>query len=113
MILYIFLFILHQDRGRSMNRTNLNYVVDVILTVLFLAVAITGFVMLLALPSGVPQGRYQEFIGITKATWAQMHNVSSILMTVLMVVHIALHKRWIYCTTRNIFKKEDKNCEID
>jgi hypothetical protein len=57
-----------------MNRMKLNYSVDVILTVLFLIIAVTGFVMLFVIPSGVPRGRYQEYLGITKATWTLIHN---------------------------------------
>jgi hypothetical protein len=56
-----------------MNRTKVSYSVDVILNILFLVVAVTGFVMFLVIPSGVPKGQYQEYLGITKATWTLIH----------------------------------------
>lgn len=96
-----------------MNRMKLNYSVDVILTLLFLIVAVTGFVMLFVIPSGVPRGRYQEYMGITKATWTLFHNRSAIMMTFFAAIHLVLHKRWIICATKNIFKKQENKCSND
>lgn len=97
-----------------MNRMKLNYSVDLILTILFITVAITGFVLYLVIPSGIPQGRYQEYMGFTKATWTLVHNRSAILMTLFTGIHLALHKKWICCVTRSICKKEDDTeCKIN
>ncbi|ETA67123.1 MAG: hypothetical protein PWQ51_2036 [Methanolobus sp.] len=99
-----------------MNRPKMNYYIDILLTVLFIIVAITGFVLYLAIPSGVQRGRYQEFIGITKATWTLVHNKSAILLTLLTGFHFVLHKRWMCCMTKNLFKndedKENTECEL-
>ncbi|WP_342305677.1 DUF4405 domain-containing protein [Methanolobus sp. ZRKC5] len=92
-----------------MNRIKLNYCVDAMLTILFLAVAVTGFVMYLVIPPGVPKGRYQEYLGLTKATWTLIHNRSAILMTSFTGVHLVLHQKWICCTTKNILKNEEKD----
>lgn len=92
-----------------MNRIKLNYSVDLILTVLFIVVAVTGFVMYLVIPSGVQHGRYQEYMGITKATWTLIHNRSAILMTLFTGIHLALHRKWIRCATKIIFTGKDKN----
>ncbi|WMW24562.1 DUF4405 domain-containing protein [Methanolobus sediminis] len=98
-----------------MNISKLNYYVDILLAVLFIVVAITGFVLYLVIPSGVRQGRYQEFIGITKVTWTLIHNRSAILLTLLTGLHFVLHKRWMCCMTRNLFKREGdrKNTECE
>lgn len=69
--------------------------------------------MFFLIPSGVPRGRYQEYLGITKATWTLIHNRSAIMMTVFIGIHFVLHKRWICCTTRNILKKQDNECPVD
>jgi hypothetical protein len=96
-----------------MNRMKLNYSIDAILTILFLLVAVTGFVMYLVIPSGVPKGRYQEYMGMTKATWTLIHNRSAIMMTFFSGIHLILHQKWICCATKNIFKKEEENkCPI-
>ncbi|WP_292467727.1 DUF4405 domain-containing protein [Methanolobus sp.] len=91
-----------------MNRTKVSYSVDVILTILFLVVAVTGFVMFLVIPSGVPKGQYQEYLGITKATWTLIHNRSAIIMTLFMGLHLVLHRKWMCYAKRNIFKKRKK-----
>lgn len=83
-----------------------NYSVDLILTVLFTIVVITGFVMYPMIPSAVPKGRFQEYMGITKATWTLIHNISAILMTLLTGIHLVLHKRWICCATKSMIRKE-------
>jgi cytochrome b subunit of formate dehydrogenase len=100
-----------------MNRSELNYYVDILLTILFIIVAITGFVLYLAIPDGVQRGRYQEFIGITKATWTLIHNKSSILFTLFTALHFILHKNWMCCMTGNLFKRKGEQktieCEIN
>ncbi|MBP1908794.1 DUF4405 domain-containing protein [Methanolobus bombayensis] len=98
-----------------MNKSEVNYYTDIVLTILFIAVAITGFILYLAIPSGVQRGRYQEFIGITKATWTLIHNRTSILLTLFTGLHLLLHKKWIFCMTKNMFKKseqKDAECEL-
>ncbi|MEZ5336158.1 MAG: DUF4405 domain-containing protein [Methanolobus sp.] len=97
-----------------MNRMKLNYSIDLILTILFIVVAVTGFVLYLVIPSGVQHGRYQEFLGITKSTWTLIHNRSAILMTLFTGIHLILHKKWICCVTKSIItSKEDTECSIE
>lgn len=84
------------------------------LMILFLVVAFAGFFMYFFIPSGVPHGRYVVYLSLTKATWTWIHNKSAILMTLLLIPHLALHRKWIICTTVNFFRKEKKkegNCE--
>ncbi|WP_445475775.1 DUF4405 domain-containing protein [Methanococcoides methylutens] len=88
-----------------MNRTRTNYIVDIILLVLFMIVAFTGFFMYLIIPEGVPQGRYQVYAGLTKATWTMIHNRSSILLTGFIGIHFLLHWKWITCIKANLFLK--------
>jgi cytochrome b subunit of formate dehydrogenase len=96
-----------------MNRTKANYYVDLILTLLFIMVLITGLVMYLVIPGGVRHGRYQEYLGLTKASWTLIHNRSAILMTAMVGLHLVLHKKWIGCATRNILtRNNNKKCEL-
>ncbi len=81
---------------------------DLILFLLFIIVAFTGFFMYLVIPEGIPQGRYQVYMGLTKATWTIIHNRSSILLTVFVAVHFILHWKWITCIKRNLFGKGKK-----
>ncbi|UGV41253.1 DUF4405 domain-containing protein [Methanococcoides orientis] len=91
-----------------MNRTRTNYIVDLILLLLFIIVAFTGFFMYLVIPEGIPQGRYQDYMGLTKATWTMIHNKSSILLTVFVAVHFILHWKWITYIKRNFIGKSEK-----
>lgn len=100
-----------------MNKTKINYAVDVILTFLFIIVAVIGFFMYLVIPEGVTQGRYQVYMGLSKATWIMIHNRTSILLTVFVLIHFILHLKWIKCITANIFSKSGKRngeliCEL-
>ncbi|MCQ1536787.1 DUF4405 domain-containing protein [Methanosarcina sp. KYL-1] len=95
-----------------MNRTKLNYIVDLILTTLFLGVAGTGLLMYFFMPSGIPRGKYVVYMGLTKATWVWIHSRAGILMTIIIVVHLILHWHWIVYTTRNFFRKRKEKTEI-
>jgi hypothetical protein len=92
-----------------MNKTKLNYIVDVVLGLSFLAAAITGLVLFFFLPGGVRQGRLQEFLGVIKETWSGVHTWAGIAMIVLSVVHLILHWNWIMCMTKSLLKKKPKD----
>ncbi|WP_410508257.1 DUF4405 domain-containing protein [Methanosarcina hadiensis] len=93
-----------------MNKQKLNYLVDIALTVLFFGVAGTGSFMYFFIPSGIPRGRYIVYMGLTKATWIWLHSRAGILMSVIIIIHLILHWKWIVCTTRSFFRKE--KCEL-
>lgn len=99
-----------EARSGKLNKQKLNYLVDLALTTLFFGVAGTGFFMYFFIPSGVPRGRYIVYMGLTKATWVWMHSRAGILMSVVIIIHLILHWKWIVCTTRNFFRKE--KCEL-
>lgn len=83
-----------------------NYIVDFLMTVSFIITAITGLVLFFFFPSGVRQGRYQEFLGITKAVWINLHNWAGIIMIILVILHFVLHWDWIVSTTKGFFSKK-------
>ncbi|WP_082089096.1 DUF4405 domain-containing protein [Methanosarcina siciliae] len=94
-----------------MNRQKTNYSVDLVLTTLFFIVAFTGLYMHYFIPSGIQRGRYVVYMGLTKATWIWIHSKAGILMTILVIIHFILHWKWIVCTTKNFFRKEQ--CELE
>ena len=98
-----------------MNRTKLNYLLDLIITIIFIIVAFTGFFMHIAIPEGIPRGRYQEYMGITKALWTIIHTRSSMLLSIGIGIHIILHKNWISCVTASLLKRKNEEhlCKID
>lgn len=92
-----------------MKRSKLNFIVDLAILFLFLVVAFTGFYMYIFIPSGVPQGRNQIYLGLTKATWTMINRVS-IILTIAVLVHTLLHYKWLSCMTSNLLTNS-KECE--
>ena len=91
-----------------MSKLKLNYLVDFLAAISFLIVAKTGLIIFFFLPEGVRRGGYQEFFGITKNTYVGIHNWSGIILIILIVFHFILHWQWIVCTTKNLFKENEK-----
>ncbi|MBN2142201.1 DUF4405 domain-containing protein [Candidatus Woesearchaeota archaeon] len=88
-----------------MNKIKVNYIVDAILGLSFIVTAVTGMLLFIFMPSGVRQGRLQEFLGVTKETWTFYHDWAGIIMIALALVHLILHWNWIVCMTKSFFKK--------
>jgi cytochrome b subunit of formate dehydrogenase len=93
-----------------MNKLKINYVVDFLAFISFVITALTGLALKIFLPSGVRQGRLQEFIETPKVTWLEIHDWAGILLVVLVIIHLILHWDWIVCMTKNVFKLD--TCEI-
>lgn len=89
-----------------MDKTKINYLVDVIMALSFFAVAFTGLVLLFYLPGGMQGGGYREFLGITKHTWSSIHNISGVIMILLAMAHLVLHRKWMVSMTKNVFRKK-------
>ena len=91
-----------------MNKNKLNYTIDFLLSVSFIVLAVSGLAIFFFLPSGVRQGGFQEFFGIEKNVWTDVHNWSGIIFILLILLHFILHWQWVVCMTKNIFidKKE-------
>lgn len=97
--------------SESLNRTKLNYVVDLILTLLFIVVAGIGLLLYFFIPSGIRRGGYIVYMGLTKTTWIWIHSRAGLLMIVFVLIHLILHRHWIIYTTKNLFKKETEKAE--
>lgn len=92
-----------------MNKSKLNYYVDIFMTLAFIITAKTGLIIFFFIPSGVKRGGYQEFMGIIKQDWTIVHNYAGILMTILVLIHFILHWNWLVCMTKGVVcKKEEK-----
>ena len=94
-----------------MNKSKVNYFIDLGALISFLITAITGLAIFFFIPNGVRQGRFQEFLGIEKGTWTAVYNWVGIIFIILVIIHFILHWNWIVCMTKNIFKPE--KCETN
>lgn len=88
-------------------KNKLNYFVDVLLILSFLAVAKTGLILFFFFPEGVKQGGYQEFFGITKRDYGEIHDFAGIAFIILAVIHLILHWDWLWCMTKNLFNRKE------
>ena len=91
-----------------MEKSKINYIVDVLMAISFFVAAITGLVMFFFLPSGVQRGGYQEFLGIIKHIWVDIHNWAGIILIILVIIHLILHWNWVVFMTINICSKSKK-----
>lgn len=94
----------HDERRSAMKRAQLNFAVDAVIAVAFLITAVSGILFLL--PSGAVRelglGR-PGMLGVSYATWRHLHDWSGVVAVAGVLVHAALHYRWIVTMTRRTF----------
>ena len=88
-----------------MNKAELNYIIDISMAVLFTITAIAGLILFFFL-RGIRQGGHNEFLGIARQVWINVHDFFGIILLILVLMHLALHWSWIICITKRIFKKK-------
>jgi hypothetical protein len=81
------------------NKARLNFVVDAIILAAFIAAAISGTALLTMPHGGFRGGRnpdfYQTVLFLDRSTWDDVHTWSSLGLIAGIVIHLALHWRWI------------------
>lgn len=82
-----------------LNKAKLNFFVDAIILVAFIAVALAS-VILVAMPhEGFRGGRnpayYETVLFLTRSDWNDIHVWAGLALMVGIVVHVVLHWRWI------------------
>ena len=73
-----------------------NYIIALVMGLLALVQAVSGFVLWLALPSG-GRGTFLWSRGV----WLNMHSRSAIVLMILVIVHVILHWGWIVSMTKS------------
>ncbi|MCJ7426549.1 MAG: DUF4405 domain-containing protein [Dehalococcoidales bacterium] len=84
-----------------MRKTTRNYLIAMVMALLALVQAVSGFVLWLALPSG---GRGGTFL-FSRDVWLTIHNRAALVLAAIVVVHIILHWDWIVRTTKSYFSR--------
>ncbi len=104
-----------------MNKTKLNYLLDGVIGLGFAFSGVTGVAFLLMGEGGYQGGRNPGFatglLGLSRGTWSDLHTWASLVMIAGVVVHIALHWRWIVCITARMLpslphRAEEQVCEV-
>ncbi len=96
----------------KINKAKINYIIDVIIGIGFLASAITGIVLLLNGSGGYQGGRNPRFVSevfiISRSAWNSLHTWSSVIMVIGVFAHLVLHWKWIVNMTKRLFKHSER-----
>jgi len=88
-----------------MNRTKLNYWVDVGLAISFFTCFYTGLVKWPGLIKVIGVSAYKT---LSFSNISRVHDMSGLIMGLLVIIHLALHWKWIVVVTKSFFKKSKK-----
>lgn len=79
-----------------MNKTKINYWVDLVIALAFVLSAVSGIIFLFPYSGSTA-------LGITYSAWDMMHTWGSLLMIAGVLAHLVLHWKWIVAMTRKTF----------
>jgi hypothetical protein len=91
-------------------KARINFWIDVLIGVAFVAAALSGVVLLVMGSGGGYRGgrgtsSIREVLFLRRNAWRDLHNWSSIAMSAGVLGHLVLHARWIGCMSRNLFRR--------
>ncbi len=86
-----------------MDKTMLNYLIDVGLAISFFICFITGMIKWPGIIKVIGVSAYQVLHVHNIST---LHDMSGLIMSLLVLIHLALHWKWMVCVTRRILNKE-------
>ena len=86
-----------------MNRTMLNYWIDVGLALSFFICFVTGLIKWPNLIKIIGVSAYKV---LHVRNISMLHDWSGLIMGLLVLIHLALHWEWIVCVTKSIFSKK-------
>lgn len=91
-----------------MNKTQLNYWLDVVIGLGFILAFASGVAFLFMGSGGYQGGRADPsqafFLGIARDTWRTLHTFASLAMSAGVGLHLVFHFNWITCVTKRIIK---------
>ena len=91
--------------GKLARQARLNFTLNSLMFVAFVLVNLSGLVVWLALGHGGYQGgRNPGFnaspMGLTRHQWNDLHLWAGLSIIAILIIHIALHWKWVVCTVR-------------
>ncbi|MBN1691857.1 MAG: DUF4405 domain-containing protein [Dehalococcoidia bacterium] len=89
-----------------MRKANMHYVLDIIEGLILLMLAVSGFILWLALPEGKAPG---EVFLFDRHTWVEIHRWLSVGLLVFFSTHVLTHLTWLSYMTKRLLRKPDKN----
>jgi hypothetical protein len=92
-----------------MNRTLLNFWTDVASLVAMLGLLLTGGLVYFVLPPG--SGRWATLFGWDRHQYGQLHFYFAVAAVTLLVLHVALHWRWVCCVVAKAQGREEPSAK--
>lgn len=93
----------------KLNKARVNFFVDAFIGLAMLVEAISGFVLWLVLPSGGYRGgrgaAYPRTFILSRRDWLAVHDWFAVVLVLGILIHVALHWRWIVCMVRNLWEQ--------
>jgi cytochrome b subunit of formate dehydrogenase len=91
-----------------MNRSILNYFIDIGLAITFFAVFITGILKFRELA----QLFGYNTVVLPVKELSTIHDWSGLIMGILVLIHLILHWNWLKCMTKGFFKTKEEKCDV-
>ena len=97
-----------------MRKATRNYFLALVMLLLALFQAVSGFVLWLGLPRGGGDYRVgrivESFKGLillwSRQTWVDLHNWVAVALAVMVIIHLILHWKWIVYVTKTLGRQE-------
>jgi hypothetical protein len=99
-----------EESSRGPSQAKVNFWVDLLIAVAFVAAGVSGVVLLVMGSGGGYRGGrgtagIREVLFLGRNAWRDLHDWSGIAMMAGVLGHLVLHARWIGCMARNLFRK--------
>ena len=91
----------------KMDRNKFKFSVDILMFLDFLILAISGFILMKVYPAGEKSGMAGVRFLLDRFAWLKVHDVTSILIMILLIIHLILNWNWIKGMFKQLFKKKD------
>lgn len=88
-----------------MDKVKTNYFVDALMLIFGLLCGLTGIMKLDIL---IPLELYKI---IDYKLLSLVHDLSGVIIIILVIIHIILHMNWIICVTKSLFFNKEKKCK--
>jgi hypothetical protein len=99
-----------------MKKIKINAFANLLILLIFLLSFFSGIVLFKILPSGNDfQGdrnfffEKNYFLSLSKHQWTDLHNITSLIFSGLILIHLILHLPWIKSFPKIFLRKEGKN----
>ena len=95
-----------------MTKARKYWILAIVMAVLSVIEGVTGFVLWLGFPEGGGGAgklyggiRNMTYWGVTKHTWIDIHDWVAVALVVIVVIHIAVHWKWIVRVGKTVFNR--------